>query len=331
MKVGILGCGMIVNAALQTISCMNDVFCSALWSREEDKSLADQLKETYEIGMHYTNLEAFLKDDSYDVVYVGLINSVHYEYTKKAIEAGKHVICEKPFTSTYRQGKELVELAKEKGVFLFEAIMLRYLDNYEAVKGAISELGDIKIIQCNYSQYSSRYPKYQEGIVLPAFNPELSGGSLYDINVYCVHFVMGLFGEPENLCYFANLGFNGVDTSGILILDYGQFKAICVGAKDSDSPANCTIQGTKGYIHMNQMPGVVKEVMLQLKGQDAKCLDIKDVKIPMKNEFMKIKGIIERGDHALADAYMETTLKVMQVLEQARKDAGIVFPADQED
>ena len=70
------------------------------------------------------------------------------------------------------------------------------------------------MVQCNYSRISSRYRQYEQGIVLPAFDPACSGGCLYDINLYNLHFVTGLFGRPEEVDYYANLGFNGVDTSG---------------------------------------------------------------------------------------------------------------------
>ena len=325
MKLGILGCGMIVKTALQTLQGMMDVTCDAIWSREEDKEQMETLQKQYNIERSYTSIDEFLKDERFDVVYVGLINSVHYEYTKKALLAGKHVICEKPFTATYHQGKELLDIAKERNLFLFEAIMLRYLDNFDALKNNIKMLGDIKIVQCNYSQYSSRFPKYLEKIVLPAFDPQLCGGSLYDINVYCIQFVIGLFGKPLDLHYYANKGFNGIDTSGILILDYGDFKAVCIGAKDSDSPSKCTIQGTKGTIDMDSMPGIVKNIKFLKKGEQTRILDVKDVKIPMENEFNKINEIINRKDYILTYHYMETTLEVMKVLEDARKDAGIKF------
>lgn len=329
MKIGILGCGMIVHTALRIIADMDEVSCTAIWSRAEDQKMKEELVKAYAIPACYTDIQDFLSDPSFDVVYVGLINSVHYEYTRLALEAGKHVICEKPFTSTYEQARKLVCLAKERKLFLFEAIMLRYLDNYAALKAALPQLGDIKLIQCNYSQLSSRYPSYLKGVVLPAFEPALSGGSLYDINVYCIQFVMGLFGKPKDLMYYANLGYNGIDTSGLLVLDYDAFKAVCVGAKDSDSPAGCTIQGTNGYIHMNSMPGMVQQVMLCLKGCEEQCLDVLEV-VPMQNEFMKIKEMIDRDDRSQADGYMETTLEVMDVLERARKGAGILFPADDE-
>lgn len=329
MKVGILGSGMIVHSALSVINQMKTVSCEALWYRAGDEHTAESLKEKYQIENLYSDLDAFLKDAAFEVVYVGVINSAHYEYAKKALEAGKHVICEKPFTSNAQQAIELVELAKAKDLFLFEAVMLRYLKNYRKIQEKLEEIGEIKLIQCNYSQYSSRYSSYKQGNVLPAFNPALSGGSLYDINVYNIHFVVGLFGKPEKVHYFANIGFNGIDTSGVAILEYPTFKVVCCGAKDSDSKAGCQIQGEKGYFHIDSMAGTAKNVSLINK--EATTIFADDViDNPMENEFSVIEQLIGTKDYEATYSYMEKSVITMTVLEECRKQAGIHFAVDEE-
>lgn len=330
MKIGILGSGMIVHSALSVIDQMKTVSCDALWYRKEDIQAVQPLKEKYQIDNLYTDLDIFLKDSTFDVVYVGVINSAHYEYTKKALEAGKHVICEKPFTSTAQQAHKLVELAKEKKLFLFEAVMLRYLNNYRKIKDNIETIGDIKLIQCNYSQYSSRYDSYRQKEILPAFNPQLSGGCLYDINVYNIHFVVGLFGRPQKVHYFANIGFNGIDTSGIVVLEYPNFKAVCCGAKDSNSKAGCQIQGEKGYIHIDSMAGIVKNVHIISK-EATTLLNEDTLENPMENEFAAIAQIIEAKDYETTYSYMDKSVITMSVLEECRKQAGIHFDADKEE
>ena len=327
MKLGIIGSGVIVQVALESIQQIENTECTALWCREVDIKGARELQKKFNIEHIYTDLDEFLKDNSFDTVYVGVINSLHYINTKKALLANKNVICEKPFTPTGAQAEELFKIAKEKKLFLFEAIMLRYLDNYEMIRSKIHELGDIKMVLCNYSQYSRRYDMYVQGTVLPAFDPKLAGGCIYDINIYCIHFVMGLFGKPETYKYYPSIGFNGIDVNGVLILDYGDFKAVCCGAKDSNSKAFCSIQGTKGYIHVDSLPGQVENISLVMNKKEA--LEIGNtVESPMINEFIKIDEIMANQDYDTCYRYMEQTVLVMETVEKARSEAGIHFEDD---
>lgn len=327
MKIGIIGSGLIVNWALETISKIDTIECTALWHRGVDKSGAAELQRKYNISKLYTDLDYFLSDDSFDTVYVGVINSLHYFNTKKALLAGKNVICEKPFSPSGQEAQELLDLAKQKSLFLFEAIMLRYAKNYELIKEKISELGEIRMVSCNYSQYSRRYDKYKEGVVLPAFDPDFAGGCIYDINIYCIHFVMGIFGKPKEFKYYPTIGFNGIDLNGVLVLDYGNFKAICTGAKDSNSKPYCSIQGENGYIHLDSVPGLVNNVVQVMNHEDPVSLG-ENVNDAMTVEFKKINEIIQNSNYELCYHYMEQTVDVMDVVEKARKEAGIYFKDD---
>lgn len=325
MKLGMMGSGMIVSMALNVIKKIDGITCAALWHRQAESEAAAKLQEAFAVPRLYTDMDAFLADPSFDTVYVGVINSLHYPYTKKALLAGKNVICEKPFMSDGRQAREMIGLAEEKGLFLFEAILSRYDPNHEAIRQNLSQLGAVKLIQCNYSQYSSRYDRYRQGIVLPAFDPHFSGGCLYDINVYCVHFVIGLFGRPQSVHYFANIGPNGIDTSGVLLLDYGDFKAVCCGAKDSNSPAVYMVQGEEGYIRLDNRPGVREQVTLVKNKQEPVRINVDEGDDQMGTEFRTIASIIETKDYDRARRYLQTTLEVMEVMEQARLQAGIHF------
>ena len=319
MKLGIVGNGGIVKMALHILKD-TDIVVSSLWCRNAEKG--KPLVEEYGIPSLYTDYDAFLKDDSFDTVYIGLINSLHYEYAKKAILAHKHVIVEKPFTSTYEQAKELYDLTKENNVFVFEAIMSRYSKNYQHIQKYLPCIGDIKMIQCNYSQYSSRYDAYLRHEVLPAFDPEEYGGALYDINVYNIHFVEGLFGKPVFTHYEANIGFNGVDTSGTLIMKYPEYIAICTGAKDSASHNGVMIQGTKGYIQMDSRPGIIQNISLHTK-EEERVIDIEKMQSPMKTEFEQIASIIAEKEYSTMMQWMLDSLEVMKILSNSRNEIGL--------
>ena len=213
MKVGIVGNGMIVPIAIEAM-LRAEIKVTALWCRNEAKG--KPIVEKYQIQNQYTDYQAFLNDDSFDTVYIGLTNALHYQYAKDAILAGKHVIVEKPFTVTLAEAKELQELAIKHECMLFEAILSRYSKNYEHLKDELIKIGKIKLIQANFSKYSSRYDEFRKGTITPTFDKAHGGGALMDLNVYNIHFVVGLFGLPKKVQYYPNLAENGVDTSGIL-------------------------------------------------------------------------------------------------------------------
>ena len=236
---------------------------------------------------------------------------------------------EKPFASTAAEVKELCELAVQKNLYVFEAVTLLYLPNFAAIKKELPKLGKIRAVTANYSQYSSRYDKYLQREVLPAFNPKLSGGALYDINIYNVNLIVGLFGAPVEVNYMANIGFNGIDTSGILVLKYKDCIATALGAKDSDSPSFALIQGDKGWIKVIGAPNELKsfEIYLRETG-DVKKFELNRYDFRMVHEFKEFAQIYHGKDFDKMRAGLDISLAVLQTAETARLGAGINFPCD---
>ena len=327
MRLAMIGTGGIVKEALTALKEVPSITCQAIWAREHSLEKARNLANEYHILQVYTNYEALLAADDIDFVYIGLVNSAHYAFARQALLAGKHVIVEKPFASTRKETKELLTLAQEKHLYLFEAVTLLHMPNFRAVQKNLAEIGNVKMVQCNYSQYSSRYASYRQGKVLPAFDPALSGGALYDINVYNLQFVIGLFGSPAHVQYIANKGFNGIDTSGILLLQYDHFAAVCVGAKDSASDGHLIIQAEEGTIYGQGAPNELRSLVVTKKDQQA-LIEENCYAHRMVHEFISFADIYARKDYACCLKYMQITEQVMAVLEEARKQAGISFPAD---
>ncbi len=328
MKTGIVGTGMIVHEFLRMQKERPEIEVTAIVSREKSREKLEALSKEYEIPEFYTDYEEFLQKADLDVVYVGIISSKHYEYVKKALEAGKHVINEKPFTSTLEEAEELAELAKKKGLYLFEAITLLHFPNYHWIQEHIGQLGKICMVQGNFSQYSSRYDRYLKKEVLPAFDPALSGGALYDINIYNLHFTAGLFGRPEEVSYKPRIGFNGIDTSGAVILSYPDFTAVLTGAKDSASPGYVVIQGEKGYIKVHGIPSECREIEAFLDGEK-KTFSLNENRHRMTDEMLEFDRILKEQDREAMERLLAHSLTVMEIAFRARKDGGIRFGADQ--
>lgn len=324
MKVATIGTSFITEWFLSAAAKIDNAEPIAVYSRNEQKGR--DLASQYGIQKVYTDLDTMLKDDEIECVYVASPNSLHYSHASAALNAGKHVICEKPFTSTTKELKELSELAKSKHLFLFEAIVTIHMPNYISLKEKLPELGDIKMVQCNFSQYSSRYDKFMAGEPVNVFDPKFSGGALMDINIYNLHFVMNLFGKPNDVNYYPNMT-KGIDTSGVLVLNYEGFHAVCVGCKDTKSHNISQIQGEKGYITLNSETS--RCANYSLTTNDGTILPaIKQEDIALYYEIKDFMKIMEEQDYATCEALLEYSNEVMEVLEQARKKAGIRFPAD---
>ena len=330
MKLAIIGTGGIVREALTALGYLPKIDVTAIFARPHSKEKANLLAKDFSpLAKIYTDYAELLHSNEIDFVYIGLINTAHYDYAKQALMAGKNVILEKPFTPTYSQAAELARIAETNRLFLFEAMVPYHTWCFANIKKMLPELGKIRLVQANYSQYSSRYDAYLQGKVLPAFDPKCAGGALYDINIYNLAFIVGLFGAPDKVTYTANIGFNGIDTSGTAVLAYDDFTAVATGAKDSASPSFLLVQGEKGWLRLNEAPNSPRSYTVNIGGSE-NCHSASEApKHRMMGEFKDFYDIYRAGDYDSAAKLMENTLAVMRVAEQARKSAGIVFPDDE--
>lgn len=324
MKVGTIGSGMIVDRMIEAMKLTDEISVEAVYSRTMERAV--EYAHKHAVKKAYDDLDDMFADPSIDTVYVASPNSLHYAQSKRALEAGKHVICEKPFAPSVDQANELFALARQKGVYIFEAITTIHVPNFKIVKEHLKDIGEIKMVQCNFSQYSSRYGKYKEHIVTNVFDPAFNGGALMDINVYCLHFVTGLFGEPISSRYIANKGYNGIDTSGVVIMEYPGMLAICTGAKDSSSPNHAIVQGDKGTLrvygsscgvcaHVEYLP--TKGDMIGKKDADLSQNIGVDQKSHMTYECETFLSVIENQDEETYQALCQQTLRVVSLLEKS--------------
>ena len=315
MNLGIVGAGMIVKDFLSFTHELPEIKLEAIVARNIEN--LKNLQNTYNIKQIYTDLDECLSSPSIDTIYVAVPNNLHYSVAKKALEAGKNVICEKPFTLDYHETVELFELAESKNLILIEAITNQYLPNYLEIKENLSQIGNIRLVECNFSQLSSRYEAFKKGIIAPVFDKNQGGGVLGDLNIYNIHFVVGLFGAPKNSEYYPNI-VREVDTSGILILEYDEFKVVCIAAKDTYNNSYANIQGDKGLIKvigtLNEVPNYI------IKNNEVEMKVNKNIhKHRMYSEFKKFIDVIDNKDFDFMKKQKEHSLAVMEIFDKSRK------------
>ncbi len=324
IRLGTIGSGQIVHSILDAVAQTENICLEAVYSRTEEKGR--ELAKAYGAEKVYTDLDAMLKDEAVNFVYVASPNNLHYEYSKKALLAGKNVLCEKPFCTRYEQAQELFEIADEKGLYLIEMVPTGFLPNFPVLKEAVSKIGRVKLVIGNYTQYSARYDKLLAGEKPNVFNAEFAGGCLMDINYYNVYLTLALFGEPKRGEYYPNM-FDGVDTSGNMVMAYDGFVATLAGAKDCRGDSFYQIEGEKGFINVIGGSNGLSEIRVVAEGKD-EIINLQPNPDRWFYEIQQLVPMILSGDKAAFEKNRQLALMQTALIESSRKAAGIVYPGD---
>ena len=186
-RIAIMGAGNIAGIMAKTIKKMKHVKCYAIASR--DLGRAKEFAKKYGVKKAYGSYEEMVQDSKIDLVYIATPHSEHYQNMKLCIEYGKPVLCEKAFTANAEQAEEVFRLAKEKGVFVTEAIWTRYMPFLSSIRGILSSgiIGTPSMLTCNLGYHLVHVPRMMQ--------PELAGGALLDLGVYTLNFASMLFGD----------------------------------------------------------------------------------------------------------------------------------------
>lgn len=322
MNVGIIGAGTIVPEFLKAAKLIENFNVVAISGRISSLERMKELSAEFSIKHVYLDYDEMLGNSEIDAIYIAVPNHLHYEFARKALQKRKHTIVEKPFTSNYEQAKKLVELAQKENVFLFEAISNLYFPNYLKMQELLKDLGEIKIVQFNFTQYSRRYDLFKQGTILPVFDPKMSGGALMDLNIYNIHMILGLFGMPTAIAYYANIE-RDIDTSGILVMDYPDFKCVSIAAKDCKAPVNFNIQGDKGYLHSDVPSNVLNEIEYARNDGEIVQYALNQIPERLYYELQAFDQMCKSNSMELRDERLNQTLNVMKILDEARKQVGI--------
>lgn len=327
IRLGTVGSGAVVHSILDSVKITEGIRLAAVYSRSMEKGCMLAAEYGLDKNKVYTAFDAFLADGEMNTVYIATPNLLHYEQVKKALQAGKHVICEKPFCTRAEQARELTALAKENHLLLADATPTSFLPNFEVIKNALLQIGRVKLVLGNYSQYSGRYDRLKEGEVPNVFNPQYGGGALMDINYYNVYLNVALFGKPEKVVYFPNIYENLADTSGILVMQYDGFVSESAGAKDTFGVNSFQIEGEKGYIYIKDGSNGIAEVRIVTKDSE-ETINRQENPDRWFYEVSALTRLLLNDDYEAVYRRLAVMEQTVEVLEEARKGAGIYFPGE---
>jgi predicted dehydrogenase len=324
IKLGVIGTGMIAKEFLPSFVSLPEYEVRGILSTTRSLPTAQELCRRYGIPCATDDFDV-LCAGGIDTVYIALPNLLHYEYCVRALERGLNVIVEKPLCCRAEEAREVAALAEEKKRFLFEAITTVYLDAYRKIPELLPRIGEVKLVQSQFCQFSSRYEAFQRGEIAPVFDPQKAGGAMLDLNVYNLFFVTGLFGAPESAVYRPVLE-RGVDTSGVTVLHYPGFRALCTCAKSCGGAGWGLIQGTKGLIRTTGTPNWVGDVVLELRDGTVERFPGGTLEERCLPELRVFARAMETGDRDFCRAALERSLAVAEVMTAVRREAGIFFP-----
>lgn len=247
INAAIVGAGKISRRMAAVIKKSDAVNLYAIASR--DIARAEEFRVQCGCEKAYGSYDAMLADERVELVYIGIPNSFHAPVMKKCLEAGKHVLCEKPFTLTAEEAREIFTLAKEKNIFVGEAVWTRFLPLAEEIKRIVSsgEIGAITSLSANLGYTSTGVERIQD--------PKLGGGALYDLGPYVLSFAALAFGlDVSHVCASGVMSDLGVDLRSTLVLKYADGRsATLTSVVDARTEGCGYIYGERGYIIVEDM------------------------------------------------------------------------------
>lgn len=325
IRFGIIGTNNITEWFLNGAGQVKDFVLTAVYSRDKEK--AEEFAEKHNAKHIFTNLSEMAKSDLIDAVYIASPNALHAEQAILFLNNKKHVLCEKAFASNTKEVIKMIEVAKNNQVILMEAMKTTQLPNFKLIKDNLYKIGKVRKYFGSYCQYSSRYDKYKEGIVLNAFNKELSNGGLMDIGVYCIHPMINLFGRPKEVKANALILESGVDGEGSIIFKYDEMNAMIMYSKITNSKLYSEIQGEEGNIIIENINKFERVRIVFRDGKEEELTEFHNEQ-DMCYEIMTFVDMIKAGDMVRSLNLLQTSKWVMETMDEARKQIGLTFPAD---
>ncbi|MCG9595927.1 Gfo/Idh/MocA family oxidoreductase [Vibrio sp. Isolate25] len=323
IRLAVIGTNWITDQFIEAALKTDLYLLAGVYSRSIEKAKA--FAEKYDSPALFDDFDELATSTEIDVVYIASPNSLHAPQAIKLLEAGKHVICEKPLAANETLAQQMYQTALANDVVLFEAFMSPHTPNFKLLKEHSRHIGKIRKALITYCQYSSRYPKYLAGENPNTFNPAFANGSIMDIGYYCVGAAVELFGEPLSVKAHAQLLDSGVDGSGSVILGYDGFEVVLQHSKTSDSYLPSEIQGEEGALLM-EMISTGKKLTKITKGSVGVDLSVKQDPNPMYYEALVFAKQFET--HKMDEDCMKRSLIVAKLLTEIRKQTGVIFPAD---
>jgi predicted dehydrogenase len=320
-KWGIIGTGGIARAFANDIAYLSDHVIAAVGSRNLEK--AQNFVASFQGAKAYGSYEDLHNDPNIDAIYVAVPHPLHKENVIAALNAGKPVLCEKPFAVNAAEAKEMVAAAKANNVALMEAMWARFLPHYAKIREIVASgvLGQITAIHADHGQ------RLADQNISRLIEPSLAGGALLDLGIYPISFAHMVLGIPQSITSTAVFTDKGVDAQTSMILDYADgSQAILNTTMIVQTPCTAVIAGLNGYLEVNRtfynptsmrltlFDGTVSEYPSDYKGHG------------LREQAVEFARVVKSGAKESPILTWDDTIAIMEIMDTVRSQIGLKYP-----
>ena len=321
LRWGFLSAGGIANAVADDFRIAG-ITIQAVGARDLER--ANEFADKFAIPNRHQGYEALVNDPEVDVIYVSTPHPWHHEHALLALNAGKHVLLEKPFTINAREAQEIKDLAASKKLFALEAMWTRFLPSMDAIFAVIGSgiLGELRLVTADHSQYLPHVERL--------WNPELGGGALLDLGIYPVSFAVRALGLPMKTTAKATLTGQRVDETTSIIFEYDNgAQATLTTCMSAAGPVTATVIGTYGRIEIDSP--FYNQTSFKVYNQGGEVIQSYNEKIEgigRQYQGLHLENCVAQGLLESPTLSLSETVEIMQVMDALREQIGVSYPCE---
>ena len=323
IKWGILGTGRIARSFAVALNYLEDAELYGIASRSDEN--AGAFSREYSVPKRFHGYQSLAADPDIDVVYVATPHSLHKENCLTCLEHGKAVLCEKPFTINAAEAAAVINFARERRLFLMEAMWSRFVPAAIKLKEMIEDkiIGDIQYL-------------FAGGAFIPEFDPdhylfkkELGGGVLLDGGIYPVSLASWLLGYPDSIQAAGRLNSSGIDEHDAILLEYdcGVIANLYVSMR-TKAPPDITVLGSKGKIYVHPAMFCPSKITLSLFDEEETELALPFASNGYQYEAMEVNRCLREGKTESDVMPLDETLAIMRIMDEIRGQFGLKYPME---
>ena len=321
---GILGTGSIARQFVRGLNSVPEAEVLAVGSRSE--ASAAKFADKWNIPRRHASYRALASDPDVDVVYIATPHPFHAENATLCLEAGKAVLCEKPFCVNAAEAERVIGLAREKGLFLMEGMWTRFFPLMEEVRRLVSEgsLGEVRMLNVDFGFRADPDPASR------LFAPGLGGGALLDVGVYCVSFASMVLGRPSGSVGISHLGETGVDEQASVVLEHegGRLANLSIGIRTT-TPQEATIMGAEAYVRIHAPWWRPESMTISRSGTEDEQIEAPISGNGFGYEAAEVMRCLEAGKTESEIMPLDETVSVMGTLDSIRAAWGLRYPGEE--